>query len=216
MAGWHRPGGGAADGTLRRVEVDGRAVCLGRVERRLGRLRRHLHARGVLALGRRARRRRRRLPLPRLRVRRPHGRRALAAGARPAADLRGARRGRRLEVRLAPTAAAAAATSADEHVPAARSPERRRAVDRRRSRSTRSTSPISTAGSRACRTTGSRCSPRRAAALAGRARRPRLLVVHPLRRHRRRLEGLRDVLVRDRRHLVAGPDAGGGRGCASR
>ena len=55
-------------------------------------------------------------------------------------------------------------------------------------------------------------SPRGAALLAARGGRPRLLGLHPLRRHRPGVEGLGDVLVRDGRDLARGPDAGGGRG----
>ena len=51
----------------------------------------------------------------------------------------------------------------------------------------------------------------RAPPLAGRARWQGLLVVHALRRHRRRLARRRDVLLRGRRHVAAGPEPGGGR-----
>ena len=55
---WHPvgPAEDVSDGTLRRAEIGERAVCIGRVDGRLGGLRRHVHPRGVLALGRRARR----------------------------------------------------------------------------------------------------------------------------------------------------------------
>ena len=162
-------------------------------------------------VGGRARRHRRRLPVPRLRVRRPHGRRA---HARP-------RSSRCRSTRRAPRRARC------------RSGWRRRPPPTRRRTPATTTSPrrrlraATVAGpsldglalddvdltdldtwerGRAVRLARAPA-PRRAGLLAAGERRARLLGAHALRRRRRRLEGLGDVLERARRHLAAGPDA---------
>ena len=140
-----------------------------------------------------------------------------AARARPASDLRG-RGSRRASSRCGSRrrrAAAEAAHEREDHVPE-RSPGRRRRagpVDRRpRARRRRPHRPRRLGGA-ACRTTGSRCcGARRRSSGSPRQDGRGFWVVHPLRRHRAGLEGLGDVLVRARRDVARGPDAGGGRG----
>ena len=216
-AAWHRigPAEELPDGTLRRVEVAGRAVCLGRVEGGWVAFDDTCtHEECPLSDG----------DLDGAIVVCPcHGSEfdirtgdvlsPPALDPLPIFDVR-VERGE-LEVRLEPTAAAASRDAQrDEHVPAAPgapptvaepSDRRSRARRRRPLRSRR------LGGRRAARLVRAPAPPG-AAALAGRGERPRLLVVHPLRRHRQRLEGLRDVLVGDRRHLARGSDAVPGRG----
>ena len=125
--------------------------------RRLARVRRHLHAPGLLARRRRPRRRRRRLPVPRLRVRRQDRRRALAARARALPVYESRVVDGELEVRLTPTGAARRPPwSAGRSRRRSGPPSRARRS--KASRSTKSTSPTSTGGSRGSRTTGSRFS----------------------------------------------------------
>ena len=214
---WHDvgPAGDAPEGHLRRVEAGGRGSLRRSPRRLVDRVRRHLHARGVLARRGRARRRRRRVPVPRVGVRRADGRRADAARPRAAPDLRGAR-GRRRAPR-----AARAATGRRGGSPCARRPRDRggsprghgrRAVPRgpvaRRRRPHR---PRHVGGARAVRLARPPA-PRGARVLAARGRGQRLLGLHPLRRRRLGLEGLGDVLERARRDVAPGPDRRGARG----
>ena len=214
---WHPVGSAedAADGALQRVEVAGRAVCLGRDGRRLGRLRRHVHARGVLARRRRAGRRRGRLPVPRLRVRRPHRGRALPARARAAPDLRGPGGGGH---RARPAAASGGRRGRRARARGPRARDGRPAGDRRRpatdgprARRRRPDRPRRLGAGRSARLAGAAAA-RGAALLAAGDRRSRLLGVHALRRHRRGVEGLADVQLRARRDVAPGSDPGGGRG----
>ena len=109
--------------------------------------------------------------LPRLRVRRPHRRCALAAGPRPAADLRG--RGSRVRARGAPRAhrrlrRRGARRARGSRAASAAAPQRRRAVDRRaRARRHRPLRPRRLGRGRPARLARA-AAPRRAAALAGR------------------------------------------------
>ena len=204
-------------GFLRRVEVEGAAVCLGRTADGLGRLPGHVHPRGVLARGRRARGRRRRLPVSRVGVRPAHRRRALPAGARAAADLRGARRGGRAPgaARRRPPAAAEAVHEREDHVS--------EAVARAATTAGPSIDGLALddvdltdldAWERGCPVrVADAAPPRGAALLAGRGRRPRLL-------GRSRATTTSSQMSKDwetyssetRRDVARGPDAGGGRG----
>ena len=83
-----------------------------------------------------------------------------------------------------------------------RARRRSRALRSRGSCSTTSTSQISTSGRSGSPTTGWRSFAGRRRSWQ-RARRARVLGAHPVRRHRPRVEGLADVLVRARRDLVA-------------
>ena len=183
--------------------------------RRLGRIPGHVHPRGVLPLGRRARRRGHRLPLSCLRVRPAHRRRPVPARPGAAPDLRGARRSGRAPGATGP---ATCRRRSGPREGGSRLRDRRAGRDdvgavRRgpRPRRRRPHRPCYLGAGRAVRVAHAAAS-RGAPLLAAGDRRPRLLGLHAIRRHRADVEGLGHVLVRDRRDVARGPHSGGGRG----
>ena len=208
---WHPvgPARDEPDGSLRRIEVDGRAICLGRVEGAWAAFDDTCtHAACSLAGGE--------LDGPVV-VCPCHGSEfdvrtgdVLSPPALEPLPIFSTRvEAGVLEVRSEPAAGSAAGGVRARRV--CRGPRGDRALARRAdARAGRPRRPRPLGRGRPARVVRAP-PPRRTASLAGRARRRRLLVAHPLRRHRRRGEELRGVLVGDRRYLAPGSDRRGTR-----